>query len=117
METSFTSFLYTFSLGALAAAAGEALKLYEYRGRLTSAKYRALGRSGLFWAVFLAMVLASGFVAWAVNASSPDVTPLQILFTGLGARGIARGAAASYSANRQITLGSEDRLRLNDLLI
>jgi hypothetical protein len=117
METSLTSVLYTFSLGALAAAAGEALKLYEYRGRLSSVKYRALLRSGLFWGVFFAMVLASGFIAWAVNANSPEATPLQIVFTGLGARAIARGAAAGHSANRSVTLGSEDRLRLSDLLI
>jgi hypothetical protein len=110
------TFLALFLLGSAGAVAGEVLKLYELRGKLTSAKYRALATSPLFWGVFGGMLAASGFIAWAVNSTAPDPTPLQVILSGIGARGLVRGAAEARTANASPTLGDSNQVKLRDLL-
>ena len=109
--------VYLFLLGSAGAVAAEVLKLWEYRGSLASKKYQALLHSPQFWTLFFGMIVASGFIAWAVNAPAPTTTPLQVVLTGIGARGIVRGAAEAKTANSEITLGGDpDRLTLRDIL-
>ncbi len=100
--------VWQFSVGAAGAFAGEILKLWEYHGKLSSEKYRNLAASPLFWGVFLGMIGASGFIAWAVN-SGQEVTPIQLVMTGIGARGIVRGAAEAKVANSPTMLGDRTK--------
>jgi hypothetical protein len=104
-----------FALGAAGSLAGEIFKLWAYKGKLTNKKFHQLGSSLLFWGVLVAMVMASGFVAWVVNSGVP-ATKLQVVLTGIGARGILRGVAEAGAA-QGVSLGEEDeRLGLKDLL-
>lgn len=106
-----------FFLGAGGALASELLKLYELKGKLTTAKYQRLSRSPLFWAVGAGMLLSSGFVAWAVN-SGDTAQPLQVVLTGIGASRILRGGGETTVANRGSRLGAstgEDSVRLSEV--
>jgi hypothetical protein len=115
-------FFEYFIVGALGALASELLNLYEFRGKLPQKRFQALARAPLFWIVGFGMILSSGFIAWAVNAAS-DVaaTPLQVVLTGIGARGIVRGTAAARAANSPATLGGDaevgESVRLKDILL
>ena len=101
-----------FSLGAAGALAGEALKIYEYRGKLTTKKYRQLAKSPLFWSVVTGMLMASGFIAWVVNTGT-SATQLQVVLTGIGARGMVRGVAEAGTAQRSVQLGASDASNTN----
>ena len=96
----------SFLLGSGGAAASELLKLYELRGKLSTKRYRAMLRSPLWWFVVAGMLMASGFIAWAINAGQPSATPLQIVMTGIAARSIVRGVAESKTANAAQRLGA-----------
>jgi len=111
-----THFLPYFALGASGALAAELLNLYELRGKLASAKYRHIAGSPLFWAVCAGMLLASGFIAWAVNSAVDAATPLQVILSGIGARGLARGAAGTTVANAPDKFGESGSVSLRDIL-
>lgn len=98
---------YYFWLGAGGALAFELLKLYELKGKLSQKRYVALARSPLFWGVVAGMLLASGFVAWAVNSGS-SVTALQAVMSGIGARSIIRSGLEARVANASAPLGQKD---------
>ena len=106
-----------FLLGAAGAFSLEALKLYELRARLSSKKFRMLSRSWLFWGVVLAMLAASGFVAWAMFADAEGATVWHVVMTGMAARSIVREIGAARVATRPATLGAaeEDRVVLADV--
>jgi hypothetical protein len=109
-----------FGIGALGALAAELLKAYELRGKLTSAKYRRLAKSPLYWAVFAGMILSSGFIAWAVNSPVPHPEPLNVILTGIGARGLIQGASSGAVANAGAKLGGthkgrEDTVTVRDI--
>lgn len=107
-----------FILGFAGAASAEALKVYELRGKLSTATYQAALRSPLFWAVIFAMLCASGFIAWAVNAYT-ELAPWQVVLSGIGARSLIRTPAQAKSANRGAHLGgasgAPDKFVLRDL--
>lgn len=109
-----------FVLGALGALSGEIMKVYELRGKLTTKKYRALAKSPVFWTVFVGMILSSGFIAWAVSTGTSNPTPIQVIFSGIGARAVIRQSAETRNANRPLTAGAADRdtntVTLSDLL-
>jgi hypothetical protein len=100
-----TSEISLFGVGALGALAAELLKAYELRGKLTTVKYRRLAKSPLYWGVFAGMLLSSGFIAWAVNSPLADPEPLNVILTGIGARGLIQGASSGAVANAGARLG------------
>src|SRR5947208_3211327 len=93
-----------FAIGAAGALAGELLKLYEFRGKLSPARFKRVSRSPVFWTVTIGMLAASGFVAWAVNGMTA-ATPFQVMLSGIGARGILSGATAATIANTPPKMG------------
>lgn len=103
--TGYQHLLEYFVLGFVGAAAAELLKVYELRGKLSSAKYRAALQSPLFWLVVCGMLSASGFIAWAVNATT-QLAPWQVVLSGIGARSLIRAPIQAGSANRRTKLGS-----------
>lgn len=107
-----------FVIGAMGGASVELMKLYEYRGKLTTCRFQKLLRSPLYWAAIGAMIAVSGFVAWAVNASSSSVNAWQLVLTGIAAHTIIRDVAAAKEANAPTKLGGddEDRVTLRDLV-
>lgn len=111
-----TQFLYYFSMGAAGSACMEIFKVYEYRGRLDSSKFSQVAKSYLFWMVTLGMLLASGFITWAINSDSSCVTNLQLLISGVGARAFARSSLGLLIFNEPIQLGdASNSLNLRDL--
>lgn len=107
-----------FFLGAAGAACAEMLKLYELRGKLSSKKYQSALRSPLFWIVTLGMLVASGFIAWAVN-SLTQLAPWQIVLSGIGARSLIRAPLEARTANPPARLGDsgepQQKFHLDDL--
>lgn len=100
-----------FLFGSGGAVAAELLKLYDYRSKLSTKKFQAMAHSRLFWAIVVGMILASGFVAVVVNTGT-QATLLQVVLTGMGARGIARGAGEAGTAmSHKMTLGDSVTIR------
>lgn len=96
-----------FLLGAFGAAAAEMLKLYQRRARLTEKRFRQLLASLKHWLIFLGMVFASGFIAWAVHTGS-HVGVWPVVLSGIGASALIRLPPESIGANRKVHLGDED---------
>jgi hypothetical protein len=113
---SYEHFLEYFLLGSAGAACAEVLKVYELRGKLSLKKYQNALRSPLFWAVTIGMLIASGFIAWAAN-SLTQLSPLQVVLSGIGARALIRAPAEAHIANPKASLGSanEDEFLLKDI--
>jgi len=109
----FNNFLGFFLLGSGGAIALELLKLYEYRGKLTQKKYKKLMKSYLFWGVVLGMVLASGFIAWALHAESKDSTVWNVVMTGIAARSLVREIGAVRVSNSTTKLGEEEQEKIS----
>ncbi|MEM7243842.1 MAG: hypothetical protein AAF533_00785 [Acidobacteriota bacterium] len=95
-------------LGAAGAASLELLKLYEYRGKLQASTYRRQVRSAAFWLVVLGMLVASGFIAWAVHAGRQGVLAWHVVITGIAARSVIRSAVAARVAHEPTALGVSD---------
>lgn len=107
--------IYTVLLGATGALAMEIMRAWELRGKLAEERFKRIAASPVFWAVFVGMVLVSGLVTWAVFPDGASAAPLQLMLTGIGARGLLHGGAASSAANQGVTMGDSDRVRLKDI--
>lgn len=118
--TNYQFLIEYFALGFAGASAAELLKVYELRGKLATAKYRATLRSPLFWLVLLGMLASSGFIAWAVNATT-QLAPWQVVLSGIGARSLIRAPIQAQTANRRTHLGgtsaSEARFHVRDMFL
>lgn len=97
-----------FFLGMAGALSLEILKLYEYHHRLTESRFRKLVCSSLFWVVFLGMLVASGFIAWAVNVDAKRTTVWGVVLTGMGARAIVRELGSAQRARSTAKLGGTE---------
>ena len=94
---------------------GELLKAYEFRHKLALKKWKALARSPLFWAVSLGMILASGFIAWAINAHQESVTAWQLVISGIASRSVIREVMSAKTASAEKTMGDENRITMTDM--
>jgi hypothetical protein len=105
--------------GALGAASLELLKLYEYRGKLRADRFRRLIRSGMFWSIVTGMLAASGFIAWAMHADSPDSRIWTVVITGIAARSIVRELGAAKVTAAPIKLGpaESDQASLREIFL
>ena len=99
-------FLY-FLIGGAGALCFEVLKVYEYRHKLTSQKWKKMLRSKLYWGVFVGMVLASGFFAWAFNAKHQEVDAWQVVLSGIASRSLIRELLAAKAASADKVMGDE----------
>lgn len=98
-------FFEYFVLGASGAAAAELLKLYELRSKWDEPKYSAAIRSPIFWLIVLGMLAASGFIAWAMNATT-DLAPWQVVLSGIGARTLIRSPVQASVSRQKMKLGA-----------
>jgi hypothetical protein len=96
--------LYYFLIGAGGAAAYELLRLYVLMGKLPKRKFMAMIRSPLYVSVTFGLVVASGFIAWGINANA-DPTPWQLIMSGIGARSLVSKPAEIHFAKGGATLG------------
>jgi hypothetical protein len=114
----YENFVEYFLLGCSGAACAEILKVYELRGKLSLKKYQTALRSPVFWAVTFGMLIASGFIAWSVNALS-QLAPWQVVLSGIGARALIRAPVEAHTANPKARLGgnsaTEDEFSLKDI--
>ena len=76
-------------LGGLGAVAAEVLKLYERKAVLASVRFRKMLKSPIYWVLFVLMVLASGFIAWAAHTGSM-VQAWAVVLSGIGASALIR---------------------------
>ena len=96
--------LYYFLIGAAGAAAYELLRLYMLMGKLPKRKFMALIGSPLYAWITLGLVVASGFIAWGINANT-DPTPWQLIMSGIGARSLVSKPAEIHFSKAGATLG------------
>ena len=96
--------LYYFLIGAAGAAAYELLRLYVLMGKLPKRKFVAMIRSPLYTSITLGLIVASGFIAWGINANA-DPTPWQLIMSGIGARSLVSKPAEIHFAKGGATLG------------
>jgi hypothetical protein len=101
-------FFHHFLLGAGGAATLEALKLWELQGKLNEAKFRKLLTSYVMWIPLIAMLAASGFVAWAYYESAPSTDTWNIVLAGIAARTLAREVVSTKLSHGKIKLGPDD---------
>jgi hypothetical protein len=94
-----------FVYGAAGAASLELIKLREYFGRVSRRKFESLIHSNLFWIAVGGLVIASGFLAWAMHAQSENVKIWQVVVTGMAARSVVRDLLAMQQANKSTRLG------------
>lgn len=109
-----TRFFEMFTLGAAGALSLEIIKVYELRGKLHFKKYHTVLRSALFWLVAILFVAVSGFISWAFNEGNPNVTPWQLIISGMGASATAKKFSEAFAANTRIDAGDSD-VELRDL--
>lgn len=95
-------------LGALGAAAIECLKNHELKNNRNAAMYRRIRGSFLFWCKFVLFLLASGFIAWAINENNPNATVWQIVISGAGANALANKGAEAGLSGQPLTAGGDD---------
>ena len=93
-----------FALGAGGAASLEVVKVYAIKHRLHLKKYQKIIRSPLFWATVIAMLLVSGFIAWAAHSGVEQVQNWHVVVTGVAARSVIR----------QLGESTPDGLKLGD---
>lgn len=106
-----------FLLGLLGAASFELLKLWEYRGKLTKRKFNSLTRSAFFWSIVGGMLLASGFLAWAMNVENEGATIWSIVISGIACRSVIRELTSAKVATSDAHLGAleTDAIELRDI--
>jgi hypothetical protein len=110
-----STFFHHFLIGSAGAAAFEALKLWEFSGRLSEAKFRKLLRSLRVWLTFVAMLAASGFVAWAYHEKDPGASAWNVLTVGITARTLVRELISAKVAHERVKLGgSADSPQIRD---
>ena len=99
-----------FVLGLAGAASLELLRLYRKRDELRkeAGKFEDLLRSPLNWLIVAGMLVASGFVAWALNTDAGTATTWQVVLSGMAARAIARDTSAIGLGPEKVPLGSSE---------
>jgi len=101
--------LNDFLIGAGGAAALEAIKLWTIQGKLTERQFRKLLTCFSFWVPLLAMLAASGFLAWVFHESYLDTSPWALACVGITARSLIRETITAGVAHAPIILGGKDR--------
>ncbi|ARN72637.1 hypothetical protein [Oceanicoccus sagamiensis] len=96
------------ALGALGAASIEYLKNYELKNNRTALTYRRIIASLVYRFKFLLFLLASGFIAWALNENNPNATVWQIVISGAGANALANKGIEASLSRQELTAGAED---------
>lgn len=103
-------------LGSLGAASIEWIKSYELKGKKDYDEYRRIVKSSIFWAKFLFFVIASGFIAWAMNENNPNTTVWQIVVAGMGANALANKSVEAAMSKERLHAGTKQRsVKLADL--
>lgn len=90
-------------LGSIGALAAEVLRLYERKAVLSTVRFGKMLRSPIYWGLFLLMLLASGFIAWAAHTGS-EVQAWAVVLSGIGASALIR--APPQLATKKTRLGS-----------
>ena len=104
------------ALGMAGAFSMEIMKMYQLRSKLTLKKYQKMFKSISFWIVTIGMIIASGFFAWVINATSLSPTILQIVISGIGANSIIRNISANAILKKDgIELGRDDDFNIKDI--
>ena len=103
-------------LGMAGAFSMEIMQMYQVRSKFTLKKYQKMFQSLSFWIVTIGMIIASGFFAWVINASSINPTILQIVISGIGANSIIRNISANVVLKKDgIELGGEEDFNIKDM--
>ena len=106
-------FIEYFLIGCSGALCLEILKVYELMGKLEKAKFLELLTWRIYWIVASAMILASGFLAWAINSGNDSATTLQLIMSGIGARTLV-SKPIELPINRNATkLGNKQNSKLS----
>lgn len=113
MQSTGSTFVSHFVIGAAAAAAFECLKVYDLKHKLANKKYRRLIRSGLFWVVVIGMLAASGFFSWVVYAERADASAAQLAIAGIAARSVIREGLSTITAKNPVKLGNDGERKLS----
>jgi hypothetical protein len=100
-------FFHHFAIGSAGAAAFEALKVWELTGRLTETRFRRMLTSLKNWCLLVSMLAASGFLAWALYAGKPDVTPWNLAMSGIVIRTTVRELMSAAAAHSMPKLGDD----------
>lgn len=112
---------FRFLVGAGGAAAFEILKYWDLQTKLTQAKFSKLLRSSAFWLPVIAMLIASGFVAWAYFDDRPASRTFDFVLAGAFARTLIREGMTTVAQRGQGRLGPSeqaatgDEIRLSDV--
>ena len=96
------------ALGALGAASIEYLKNYELKNNRDAVVYRRIRASLIYWVKFCLFLLASGFIAWALNENNPNATVWQIVISGAGANALANKGAEAGLSRQELSAGADD---------
>lgn len=97
-------------LGSLGAASIEWLKGYELKHRHSSEKFRQIQISLLYWGKFILFLLASGFIAWAINENNPNATVWQVVISGAGANALVNKGVEARLSKENLFAGGEQPL-------
>jgi hypothetical protein len=96
-------------LGSLGAASLEWLKSYELKGKKNADEFKAIVSSKMYWIKFALFILASGFIAWAMNENNPNSTVWQIVVAGMSANALANKGIEATLAREQLHAGGESK--------
>ena len=97
--------LYRFLVGAAAAGAFEAFKLWDLRSKIPKNEFSHLLSSSVLWTTLLLMLSSAGFVSWAFYEGEADVRAWKLCTAGVSARTLIRDAMTTAGGKRKLTLG------------
>jgi hypothetical protein len=104
-----------FLIGATGAIAFEFLKLYERMEKLEADRFQLMVTSRLYWVIVGLMAIASGFVAWGINATAQDATIWQVIISGIGARSLVSKPIEIHVARKNTDLGGDSSQTFRDM--
>lgn len=107
--------MYYFLIGFAAALSFEFIRLYELMGKISREKYNNLLQWPAYWFTVLAMVTASGFLAYLAAISSTNPSEWQVGLWGIGAHTIVRKPPEIKFSSTGPQLGPDDKVSLKDI--